>query len=115
MDEMIGLGYDDGLLCFFLNRFFFFKSNYEKTMDASTLTSASGPVATSRHLRCEALLGEGSFGCVYRAQNMIGTEDWVERRRNCRDDTIKATFQPKVVAVKVSIKNIRIPTIILLL
>ena len=71
------------------------------------IDSISAPVPPLNHLRIIALLGEGSFGSVYKAENLRGVDDYVPNYQitNHNDDgdqVEKERHQPKMVAVKVS-------------
>ncbi|GMI07020.1 hypothetical protein TrVE_jg286 [Triparma verrucosa] len=54
-----------------------------------------------QHILIINLLGEGSFGCVYKASNLAGTSDWFERRRAEPNRERRGRYQPNIVAVKV--------------
>jgi len=54
-----------------------------------------------QHLLVLSLLGEGSFGAVYKAENLAGDVNWFELRKAEQNRELRSKHQPRIVAVKV--------------
>ncbi|GMI47217.1 hypothetical protein TrCOL_g5672 [Triparma columacea] len=77
------------------------------TSQGGELSTKPGAPLPLSHISIVSLLGEGSFGAVYKAENHLGTDNWIPSLYYStivavsKDGDGREKLQPRVVAVKV--------------